>query len=364
MRRVNHLTRKDPSAHEWVLGDFSPEPEKSPRITVSEYVRHPSHRQPRRSPAFSLAAALAFFLHIAALLFLWQQLPSSTSAVESAFAPVTEVELAPPIDSASAPPEPNPSPQQEVQDFHASALARTESLEQTLTQAIAQQATTEATRQQQLDALTAAQTTLQGQVASLAEEKTDLAVQLDSERQRAQALAQQVQDIQQAREKELQGLKGTYDRLVAALQSEISQKEIALHQAQEQLTVTILDRVLFPSGQATLSLEGERVIEKVGTILAKVAGQRILIEGHTDNVPIGPALKARFPSNWELSSARAAEVVKYLLSHAQLSPQQLSAVGRAETSPVASNANEEGRKLNRRIEIIVLPSEERSQRRP
>jgi chemotaxis protein MotB len=249
-----------------------------------------------------------------------------------------------------------------VQDFHDSALARAEVLEHTLAQAVAQQAATEAARQQQLDTLTAAQVTLQSRVTSLAEERAELTAQLDNERQRAEVLAQQVQEIQQAREKDLQGTKGTYDQLVAALQSEISQKEIALHQAQEQLTVTIPDRVLFPSGQATLSAEGEQIIAKVGTILAKVAGQRILIEGHTDNVPIGPVLKARFPSNWELSSARAAEVVKYLLARAQLSPQQLSAVGRAETNPIASNANEEGRRLNRRIEIIVLPNDHRSRR--
>ena len=136
---------------------------------------------------------------------------------------------------------------------------------------------------------------------------------------------------------ELQEVKGTYDRLVAALQGEISQKEIALHQAKDKLTVTILDRILFPSGQATLTPEGEQLIEKVGAILVKVAGQRILIEGHTDNVPIGATLSTRFPSNWELSSARAAEVVKYLISRVQLSPQQLSAVGRADTSPVAGN---------------------------
>jgi chemotaxis protein MotB len=305
---------------------------------------------------------LAFLLHAAALLLLWKNFPSVSPAQEVLSIPVTEVELAPSLDSTPATSESETSPQQELQDFQASALARAESLEHTLSRAIAQQATTEAARQQQLDTLTAAQVTLRGQVTSLADERAELTAQLDSERQRAEALAQQVQEIQQAREKELQGLKGTYDHLVAALQSEISQKDIALHQAKEQLTVTILDRVLFPSGQATLSPEGEQVIEKVGTVLAKVAGQQILIEGHTDDVPIGPVLKARFPSNWELSSARAAEVVKYLLSHAQLSPQQLSAVGRAETSPVASNANEEGRRLNRRIEIIVLPSDQRTQR--
>lgn len=155
-------------------------------------------------------------------------------------------------------------------------------------------------------------------------------------------------------------MKGAYDRLVASLQTEISQKEIALHQAKEQLTVTSLDRILFPSGQATLTPEGEQVIENVGAVLVKIEGWRILIEGHTDNVPIGAVLSARFPTNWELSAARATEVVKYLVTHAQLSASQLSAVGRADTAPVADNTTEDERKLNRRIKIIVLPQEQQA----
>jgi chemotaxis protein MotB len=99
-------------------------------------------------------------------------------------------------------------------------------------------------------------------------------------------------------------------------------------------------------------------LEKVGTILGKIPEQRILIEGHTDNIPISPGLSARFPTNWELSTARATEVVKYLITQGQLPAQRLSAVGRADTAPVATNATDEGRALNRRIEIILLPPED------
>ena len=119
--------------------------------------------------------------------------------------------------------------------------------------------------------------------------------------------------------------------------------------------VTILDRILFPSGQATLTPEGERVMEKAVSVLTKMEGRRILIEGHIDNVAISTALSARFPTNWELSTARATEVVKYLISHTQLPAGRLSAVGRADTAPIANNATEEGRRLNRRIKLIVLP---------
>jgi len=128
----------------------------------------------------------------------------------------------------------------------------------------------------------------------------------------------------------------------------------------EKLSVAIVDRILFPSGQATLTPEGQRLIEKVGAALAKVSDRRILIEGHTDSVPIRGTLRATFPSNWELSTARATEVVKSLIAQGKLPANRLSAVGRADTAPVASNDNEAGRMQNRRIEIILLPPEEQA----
>jgi chemotaxis protein MotB len=114
--------------------------------------------------------------------------------------------------------------------------------------------------------------------------------------------------------------------------------------------------VLFPSGQATLTPEGEPVIDRIGAVLAAVPDSRILVEGHTDNVPIGPALQARFPSNWELSTARATEVVRRLIQQANVAPARLRVAGRSDTEPVASNDTEDGRRRNRRIEIILLPA--------
>jgi chemotaxis protein MotB len=269
------------------------------------------------------------------------------------------IELTPEVDSTPDPVDHADNAElQTLQEFHASTLERAAALEQTLTSALDQQAEAEAARQQQLAALEAARTNLSGQVAALSEEKTDLAAQLTSEHQRSVELEQQLQATRQAQEAEISAVKGTYDRLVAALKGEISQKDIVLHQAKERLVVTILDRVLFPSGQATFTPEGRRVIDKVAAVLAKVHDRRILIEGHTDNVPIGPTLSSRFPTNWELSTARATEVVKYLITQAELPADRLSAIGRADTAPVASNASEEGRKQNRRIEIILLPPED------
>jgi chemotaxis protein MotB len=85
--------------------------------------------------------------------------------------------------------------------------------------------------------------------------------------------------------------------------------------------------------------------------------KQVTVEGHTDNVPIGPSLRAQFPNNLALSKARADIVVRHLIQDGGLDPAHITAVGVAATKPVASNANEEGRRKNRRIEIVVTPLE-------
>ena len=272
---------------------------------------------------------------------------------------LTLVDLTPEVEVTSTPADrANTTELHALQGFHASALERAAAVEERLTSALTRQTETEAARQQQLASLEAAQTTLSGQIEALTVEKADLSAQLADERQHLADLEQQLREKIQAQEAEVSGVKGAYDRLVAELKGEISQKEIALHRVKEKLMVTIVDRVLFPSGQATLTPEGRHIIEKVGAVLARVSDRRILIEGHTDNVPIGETLRTAFPSNWELSTARATEVVKYLIAQSKLPANHLSAVGRADTAPVASNTSEDGRMQNRRIEIILLPPED------
>lgn len=349
----------------WTLG--SPLESNLPHAhTRQQRIRHWQTPQPRPSsrPSLSFAALIAIVIHTAAIFFIWQKIrPFPEAVTSSATLPSVEVELTPMSDPPSNNERhPDNTPVLGLQSFHAAALERTDTLEQTLTRALSHHVETEAAHQQQLTSLEATQTRMSGALATLAEEKVDLSAQLADERQHSLTLEQQLQEAQRRKENELAGMKDTYDRLVSALQNEISQKEIALYQAKERLTVTILDRVLFPSGQATLTSEGEQIIAKVATILAKVSDQRIHIEGHTDNVPISAALSTRFPTNWELSTARATEVVKYLIAQGKLTASQLSAVGRADTAPVASNTSEEGRRLNRRIEIIVLPEENLSPR--
>jgi chemotaxis protein MotB len=207
----------------------------------------------------------------------------------------------------------------------------------------------------QVATLEAVRESLQGQVDSLTTENADLSARLEAERERATTLEQQLQAAREAEQARLARVRSDYNDLVAALESEIADKVIALDQANERLTVTIVDRVLFPSGEATLTPEGRRVMARVGTVLARVDDRAVRVEGHTDDVPIGPALRERFPSNWELSTARATQVVRFLAKEGGVAPGRLQAAGRADTEPTASNVTEEGRRQNRRIEIILLP---------
>jgi chemotaxis protein MotB len=205
---------------------------------------------------------------------------------------------------------------------------------------------------QRLETETAARVRLGEEAAALAEDNLALESALGEERRRAARLEQSLATRRAETAVALRDLQQTYDALVAALRDEITGKDVALRRAREGLTVSIVDRVLFPSGQARLTPEGREVIDKVAGVLATTPARRIVIEGHTDNVPIGAELRARFPSNWELSAARATEVVRRLVERG-MPPLALEAVGRADTHPVASNATEEGRRHNRRIAIIV-----------
>ena len=159
--------------------------------------------------------------------------------------------------------------------------------------------------------------------------------------------------------KEINDLKSTYDALIDELKKEIEEGNIEITPLQEELTVNGLDRVLFESGSAKIKPDGIEVLNRVGKILKKVNDKTIVVEGHTDNVPISPSLKKKYPTNWELSTARATTVVRYLQEEVGIDPSMLKAVGLSEYKPVADNSTDEGRSRNRRIEIILNPKKGR-----
>lgn len=153
----------------------------------------------------------------------------------------------------------------------------------------------------------------------------------------------------------------TYQNLVQDLKQEIDEKTITIEQIQERLTVKIVDRILFPTGSTEINKEGVQVLNTIGESLKKMLdGRQIRVEGHTDSRTIGPELSQKFPTNWELSVARAVNVVRYLEEEVQIPPSKLSAVGYGPYRPVAENETEEGRALNRRIEIVLTPELEKN----
>ena len=119
------------------------------------------------------------------------------------------------------------------------------------------------------------------------------------------------------------------------------------------LQITLPNEVLFATGSADLKLDGQKLLKELVDALQDVPYQ-IVVVGHTDNVPIGPELAKRYPTNWELAGARAASVVR-LMAGEGIPPQQLLAVSMGDTRPIADNGTPEGRKLNRRIDVRIRP---------
>lgn len=144
----------------------------------------------------------------------------------------------------------------------------------------------------------------------------------------------------------------TYEALNKQLQTEVQSDQVQIQQLQDRLKVTMVDEILFAEGGWQLSRKGEETLAKIIPTLSGLKNQRIVVEGFTDNVPIGPALKTRFPSNWELSTARATDVVRFL-SAKGVPNNALSAEGFGDSRPVATNDTPQGRAKNRRVDIVI-----------
>jgi len=188
--------------------------------------------------------------------------------------------------------------------------------------------------------------------AKLDEANTSLAnalAEAQKDQDQIAALQTQVADLQKEKEAAGQMAKGLEDEM----RSDLESKDVTISKLQGKLTVNILDRVMFDSGEAVLKPDGETVMRKIAAILALHPRLKIHVIGHTDNVPI----RSRFASNWELSTARALAAVHFLTEKAGVDPHRVGAVGYGEYRPLADNATAEGRARNRRIAITILPDE-------
>jgi chemotaxis protein MotB len=202
----------------------------------------------------------------------------------------------------------------------------------------------------------------QEDLIELRDRNTEMQFQVESLQGQVENLAKQLEEevarVSQEKEAEMKRLKEAQNELVEELKGEIEQKQIQITQLADRLSVSMVDQILFPSGEAELTPEGLKVIERVGNIIKGVKDKIIRVEGHTDNIPIHPRLQKEFPTNWELSTTRATNVVRFLQEKVGIPPENLEAIGLSEFHPIASNKTKVGRSKNRRIEILLLPKKQ------
>ena len=162
-----------------------------------------------------------------------------------------------------------------------------------------------------------------------------------------QALERLRAEQRQARER-----LAAFEQMVERFRSMIDAGQLRVRIRNNRMVVELPEGVLFDSGRAEIKRDGQETLRQVATILKTIEDRDFQIAGHTDNVPIR---SRRFPSNWELSSARAVNVARFLVGEG-VAPTRLSAAGYADTEPVANEDTAEARALNRRIEIVLVPN--------
>ena len=201
---------------------------------------------------------------------------------------------------------------------------------------------------------------LQKRMGEMQSQASDREMEIGKLKQGGEALAAEKARLEKeraAKEAEIQRLTKTQEDLSNSLRAEIERGDIKIKQVRDRLTINMVEKVLFNSGQALVKPEGLTVLKSVSDILKNVNDKQIRIEGHTDNVPIGVKIRDKFPTNWELSTARATNVVRYFIEKGGVDRENLEAVGYADTRPVADNETDEGRTANRRIEIALFPKD-------
>jgi chemotaxis protein MotB len=166
-------------------------------------------------------------------------------------------------------------------------------------------------------------------------------------------LKEDIANLQKVKEEKVKEVSSTYEQLLQNMKSEIAQGQVTISELKGKLTVNMEAAILFDSGKADVKSDGLEILFKMVETLKGVKDKAIRIEGHTDNIQISGALTRQFPTNWELSAARAINVAKYLQQQG-LDPANLSAAAFAEYKPVADNGTKEGRAKNRRIEITLV----------
>ena len=143
--------------------------------------------------------------------------------------------------------------------------------------------------------------------------------------------------------------------------TENAPRNLAVQQASRDMKITLSDlmkQLRYESGEAKIQPEGYQVLDELIQYLKTTSAEQLVrVEGHADNMEIGPTLKSRYPTNWDLSKARASGVLRYLVEKGGIDSARISSVGYGDTKPVVSNATEAGRQRNRRVDIVLYQPE-------
>ena len=157
-------------------------------------------------------------------------------------------------------------------------------------------------------------------------------------------------------EDSMKRMERTYTELVDQFKVEMDSKEATIKSLKKKLAVTFVQDVLFRTGETAISSDGKKTLKKIGTILKRNGSDKIIVRGHSDAVVIAKENRLRFPSNWELSAARAAAVVRYFQHAAGINPRRMEVVGASFYQPAVGNDTPEDRARNRRVEIFITPN--------
>ncbi len=257
------------------------------------------------------------------------------------------------------------STHEQTLDQLSGARAQATELEERMTAELRRRDERETRLREQMDGL-------QGEIDRLIEElgmarrenlrNQELLTEARLETQRAQTLlsargaeAQHLQarlDQLSAIEAEIRERNRIYEEVLGRFRSLINEGRLSVSISKGRMVINLPQDILFASGSADLARDGRQTLGEVATVLGEIEDRRFQVEGHTDDRPIATT---QFPSNWELSAARALSVVKLLVDRG-VAPEAISGAGYGEYHPVATNETPEGRRLNRRIEIVMLPN--------
>ena len=180
-------------------------------------------------------------------------------------------------------------------------------------------------------------------------------LQLSQEMEGLQVSLEESQSTIEKQTKVIRDLHATRIKIESSLKEQIENQEIKLEEIEGKLKVTLVDKILFDTGKVEIAKRGKEVLLQLADTLRENKDQNIVVEGHTDDVSIGLGLIEKYPTNWELSAARAVGIVRFLQEKGWLEPERLTATGYSYYKPLASNDTAAGRRQNRRIEIILVP---------